>query len=35
MKKVISNEHATVDMKPYNSEEFFNNYKTSHPELLA
>jgi len=34
-KKVISNEHATVDMKPFNSEEFFNNFKTSHKELLT
>ena len=33
-KKVISNEHATIDMKPFNAEEYFSKAATSHKELV-
>lgn len=34
-KKVISNEHAVVDMKAFNSEQYFANAKTSHKDLVS
>ena len=34
-KKVLSNEHATIDNKAFSSEEYFGNVKTSHKELLT
>lgn len=34
-KKVISNEHPTIDGKAFNIEEYFANAKTAHKELVA
>lgn len=34
-KKVLSNEHATVDLKPFDQEAYFSNIHTSHKDLLV
>ena len=34
-KKVLSNEHATIDMKPFNLEEYLSGVHTSHKELVS
>ena len=33
-KKVLSNEHAVVDMKPFNQEEYLAHIRTNHAEIV-